>query len=168
MVQVVEDYRDFEPPTDVRGHIEMLLSRLRPSQVQGLASVVLTNRAALSHDGRRHKTRARGKKVPLAESLGSYQQAWKGQPPGIRVLVDNALGDIPRWALRLPVVPTVCLAMVLYHEVGHHIHATSQPEPRERRRRGSVEQAADPKACLPALLVPRIAARRGDLPATLD
>ncbi len=94
--------------------------------------MVLTNRAALSRDGRRHKTWSRGKKVPLADSMASYQHAWKGQQAWIRVLVDNVLADIPRWALRLPAVPTVCLAMVLYHEVGHHIHATSRPEHRER------------------------------------
>jgi hypothetical protein len=132
-VQVHEHYRDFAPPRGVRTRVELLLARLAPKHVQGLASVVLTNRAALSRDERRKKTWSRHKKLPLADSAGWYEGAWGSRPASIRLVVDNALGDIPRWAQRLlPMVVTLTLAGVLYHEVGHHIHATVRPEHRER------------------------------------
>ena len=132
VIQVYEDYRDFEPSVEVRARVEMLLGRLTSAQAQGLGSVVLTNQAALSRAGRRQKTWNRGRKVPLASSLGSYHRAWKGEPAWIRILVDNTLAIAPRWAHQLPAVATVCVASVLYHEVGHHIHATTHPEYRER------------------------------------
>jgi hypothetical protein len=121
------------PPPGVRRRVEMLVARLVPKHVQGLASVVLTNRAALSRNERRQKTWYRGMKVSLADSAGWYEQAWNNRPASIRVVVDNALRDIPAWVQRLlPLVATLALAGVLYHEVGHHIQTTVQPEHIER------------------------------------
>jgi hypothetical protein len=38
----------------------------------------------------------------------------------------------PHWYLRVPVVRDILLSSVLFHEIGHHIHATAQPEFREK------------------------------------
>ena len=131
-IVVQEFYHNYVPPPYIRRSVEMLVDRLPEKHVLGLETVVLTNRAALSSDERRRKTWFRRRIVPLVQSCGWYERSWMGKPASIRLMIDNIVLQIPRWIQRLPIIPTLILATILYHEVGHHIHATSQPEHRER------------------------------------
>jgi hypothetical protein len=50
----------------------------------------------------------------------------------ITLLVDKIFSGCPSWFLQLPIFRTYLLGEVLYHEIGHHIHHTKQPERRDK------------------------------------
>jgi hypothetical protein len=129
---VVESYRGYSRPLDLRALTESLLEDVPPRLVAGLREVVLTNSGGLSHDRRRARGWSPGRKFQEAEACGLYHQAWRGRPAWIELFVDNIFHDAPRWALRLPPVRDLLLGEVLYHEIGHHAHRTVKREFRER------------------------------------
>jgi hypothetical protein len=131
MVQIHENYRDYVPPGNPRSQVGVALRYVPEKRLAGLGSILLTNTAALSRAERRAKTWSRGKKVRSAKSLASYRRAWNNNPAAIRVLLDNVFAGWPWWLVMIPPLRTAGLARVLYHEIGHHIHATSRPEHRE-------------------------------------
>ena len=55
-----------------------------------------------------------------------HEAAW------IEIFVDQVLRGAPRWALYFRIVRATLLGHTLFHEIGHHIHAWTQPEHRER------------------------------------
>ncbi len=77
---------------------------------------------------RRGLTRARRRKVRIAECLGLYHGAWRGQRAWIELFVDNVVGACPAYLLRLPPFRELLVGNVLFHELGHHLHATQRPE----------------------------------------
>jgi hypothetical protein len=121
--EIVESYRDFEPKAQIRKTVDDLLNTVPPEYLVGLKKIVLTNRSALPRDKRRQKVWGRGRKYRLAESLGSYSRAWKSSPATVWLYVDNIVSAVPPWVLRVPLLRFVILGDVLYHEIGHHIHA---------------------------------------------
>jgi hypothetical protein len=125
--EIVESYRDFTPPAQIRKMVDNLLSYVPPKYLVGLKKIVLTNRSALPRDKRRQKVWGRGRKYRLAESLGSYSRAWKSSPATVWLYVDNIVSADPAWVLRTPLLRYTRLADVLYHEIGHHIHAVHRP-----------------------------------------
>lgn len=130
--QIVEAYRDYTPPYNVRRDVEMLLRHIAPENLIGLQSVILTNSLGLSRDERRQKTWTRNRKVRLNDCFGWYSRST--QPSGARItlLLDNIFRGAKKFDLRFAPFRTMSLAGVLYHEVGHHIHATRRPEYRGR------------------------------------
>jgi hypothetical protein len=124
--EIVESYRDFTPPPK-SGMVDNLLSYVPPKYLVGLKKIVLTNRSALPRDKRRQKVWGRGRKYRLAESLGSYSRAWKSSPATVWLYMDNIVSADPAWVLRTPLLRYTRLADVLYHEIGHHIHAVHRP-----------------------------------------
>jgi hypothetical protein len=132
--QIVEAYRDYSPPFDVTKTIRLLLRHVRPRYLAGLQTVVLTNLQALSHDKRRRKLWSRGHKVASDRVRGTYHQPWKGNPAWIELFVDNIVRYAPstRALVWFPLLRAQTFGEVLYHEIGHHIHKTQQPQFRER------------------------------------
>ena len=128
--ELVEAYKNYAPPFDVVKTVRLLLRYVPAKYLVGLKTVVLTNQQAMSHDKRRQKLRSRGRKVAMQRVLGTYHQAWKGNHAWIELFVDK-IGDLPEFKW-LPLLRTQAFAKVLYHEIGHHIHKTSEPEYRER------------------------------------
>jgi hypothetical protein len=98
-----------------------------PKYLVGLKTIVLTNRAGLSRDECKQKVWSRNRKVRLAESLGSYSRAWKSSPATVWLYVDNIAEAEVAWWNRLPLLRYMMPAEVLYHEIGHHIHAVHRP-----------------------------------------
>ncbi len=138
MVEVIEHYREFNPPCDAKAIVEGLLASVPSELLVGLRSVVLTNAAALSGRRKRGYSWSRGRKARHAsEVLGLYHQKWKGDPAWIELFVDRMLEARPAWMLRLQFLRDFAFGSILYHELGHHIQATSKPEHRE------VETVAD-------------------------
>jgi hypothetical protein len=129
--ELIEAYRGWSPEVDVRGSVTRLMSDVPPRYTAGLRSIVLTNAAALSHDDRRRKVRARGKRALAADAGGLYHQSCEGQPAWIELFVDNLFRDVPRWMLRLRLVRDGLVAEALFHELGHYIHEAQAPEFRE-------------------------------------
>jgi hypothetical protein len=125
--QIIENYRDFAPPRQVRPLIEDLLSTVPPHYLVGLKTVLLTNRNALTRDQRRQKVSGRKGKYSLAEARGAYYRPTRSSPAYVLLLIDNILSPWPSWILRVPYFRYMTLAEVLYHEIGHHIHALHQP-----------------------------------------
>jgi len=136
--EVVESYRDYEPQYPVAPIIRDLLRCVSRRYLGGLRSVTLTNSSGQGRHERRATTISRGRKVDLIQSRGFYQPAARGQKASIVLYVDNILGDRPparhTFALRLyaPFMRRIKFALVLYHEIGHHIHYTKLPQYREK------------------------------------
>jgi hypothetical protein len=125
--EIVESYRDFEPPPNFRRTIETLLRYVPPNYVVGLKTIVLTNRASLTSKQRKQKTWSRNHKVRLAECLGSYHRATRTAPAAVWLYVDNIVKSGVGWWYRVPVLRYIVASDVLYHEIGHHIHAVHRP-----------------------------------------
>jgi hypothetical protein len=125
--EVVENYRNYIPPANLRTCLDDLLDAVPPKYLVGLKTIVLANQSALTRDQRRQKTWSRNRKVRLAEALGSYHRAWKSSPATIWLYVDNILKSEPPKLRRLPFLRYYTLGGVLYHEIGHHIHAVHKP-----------------------------------------
>lgn len=125
--EIVESYREFEPPSGFRRTIETLLQYVPPKYLIGLKSVVLTNRAGLTRNKRKQKVWSRNRKVRLAEALGSYSHSSKSSPSTVWLYVDNIVETgFASW-YRIPILRYVVACNVLYHEIGHHIHAVRRP-----------------------------------------
>ena len=131
-VEIKEAYRDYVPPKWVRRHVDGLLTRVDEKHLGGLKTIVLTNARALSGSRKRHRTRSRGQQVPVRECCGLYHARWRGEPAWIELYVDNIVSQLPGWLTLAPGFRYGLLARTLYHEIGHHIHATTAPEHRER------------------------------------
>jgi len=125
--QIVENYRDYEPPRQLRGLIEDLLADVPAKYLVGLKTILLTNRKALSRDQRRQRVPVRKGVFPLAQALGAYYKATRSRPAYVLILVDNTLSSWPTWVLRAPLFRYWALSNVLYHEIGHHIHQAIEP-----------------------------------------
>jgi hypothetical protein len=137
MVDVVEAYRAFAMPSNVRTSVAELLAAVPPEFLTGLKRVVLTNSGALSGARKRGRSWSRGRKARHADVAGLYHAAWQGQAAWIEIFVDRTLDGPPRWLLRLRLVRNLLLAFTLFHELGHHIHEVQRPEHKEQ------EAAAD-------------------------
>jgi hypothetical protein len=126
--QIVENYRDYEPPRQFRGVIEDLLADVPAKYLVGLKTILLTNQKALTRDQRRQKTSGRkGRRSGLAEARGAYFKATKSSSAYVLIMVDNTLIPWPTWVLRAPLLRHAAISEVLYHEIGHHIHQAIEP-----------------------------------------
>ena len=130
--EIIEAYRDYEPPFDVRRCVLRLGHHVEKRQLHGVRSIVLTNLDALSRQARRRKSKSRGRKVGLDQVAARYHPAWNNEPAWIELFIDQIFGDVPRWVLRIPPLRDMLLADTLFHEIGHHIHATQAPAHREK------------------------------------
>lgn len=109
-----------------------MLEAVEPRFLVGLATVVLTNTGALNRTRRRGITRVRGRKVRLARCGGLYHRAHRGDRAWIEIFADEVVGWWPRWLRGPAALRELIVGQVLYHEIGHHIHATQSPEFRDR------------------------------------
>jgi hypothetical protein len=75
--EIVENYCDFEPPANFRIMTEELLDSVPQKYLDGLKTIILTNRTALSRKQRQQKLWSRNRKVALADCLGTYRHATK-------------------------------------------------------------------------------------------
>lgn len=128
MPEIVETYRDYDPPCDVKRIITLLLRYVPPENLVGLKTILLTNREALSRDERLQKTWSRNHKIRVADALGLYYRATSHSGARIQLHVDNILRRCPKSLLWLQPIVNITLSDVLYHELGHHVHATRRPE----------------------------------------
>ena len=140
-VEVVEFYRNYKPRRSYTPYVCDLLKCVPKPYLAGLDRVVLTDASGESRRERRKKTHSRGKKVFVADSYGYYQPECNGNRPYIQLNVDRIY---PIWRpeptpyqrllapLIRPALARAQFAHVLFHEIGHHIHAEKRPEQREK------------------------------------
>lgn len=116
------------PPFDIQAAVQRLLASVDPRHRIGLRAVILSHRHAMTRERRRRATKSRGEKVRLAECRGLYWRASRHRGATIELFVDAVLSGVPRFAQRFPLVHEWLLARTLFHELGHHLHATQAPE----------------------------------------
>ena len=124
---IVEVYRDYVPPQSVRPIIEDLLKTVPPRYLVGLQTIILTNQAAQPRKIQRQKTWSRNHKIKLVKARGYYSGASRTSQASITLHIDNILKGASASDLKLPLVRYFSLGTVLYHEIGHHIHAEHNP-----------------------------------------
>lgn len=107
--------------------MEELLDSVPVRYLKGLKSIVLSNQSALTRNQRRQKVWSRKRKHRLADARGAYYRPTSSSPAAVWLYVDNILKSSPAWTLRIPLLRYVELGEVLFHEVGHHIHAAHIP-----------------------------------------
>lgn len=130
---VITNFTGYTPPFDVVPIVERMLASVPPKYLVGLSEVVLTNSSGLPRKLRRSVTKSRKRKVKVAEAAGLYHQAWQGNRAWIEIFVDNMMRALEAsWWLKIAYVRESVLAGVLFHEIGHHIHATAHPEYRDK------------------------------------
>ena len=121
MVELRHSFKDYEPPRWLDKTVRCLLKSLSDEHVAGLEAIVLTDSASI---GKGKTNRVRGRKYRRDECRGFYHQAWHGEPAWIQIVVDNILHGIPPGALLIPSLREFLIGGTLYHEIGHHLHAT--------------------------------------------
>jgi hypothetical protein len=125
--QIVENYHDFVPPAGLKRFIDEAMTTVPVNYLVGLKTIVLTNSSALTRDQRRQKIWQRGKTHRLAEARGAYYRATRSRPASVWLYVDNIMRPLGPWFFRVPIVGGIEFAEVLFHEIGHHIHAVHKP-----------------------------------------
>jgi len=126
--EIIENFRDFEPPAHFRPIVDDLVEHVPREFLAGLQSIVLTNRLALNRGEKRRKTWSRNKRIRLADALGYYSAATRSSGAFVVLYVEALLKDWDAWYTRLPLIRYYPAIEVLYHEIGHHIHAQHRPE----------------------------------------
>lgn len=130
--EIVESYRDYTPPVRVDKCVKRLLRGVSPDYLAGIKTIVLTNYAALNHNRRRKKTKSRGKTYGADQFYGMYYRKRRGAPAWIELFIDKIIPNQTYERLsRVPIIVDVLIGKVLFHEIGHHIHAVRAPEHRE-------------------------------------
>jgi hypothetical protein len=124
---IVEAYRDYVPPRCVVPIVEDLLKAVPPRYLIGLQTIILTNQAAQPRKRKRQRIWSRNHKINLVKAIGYYSGASRSSQASITLHIDNILKRVPSRELRIPFVRYYPLASVLYHEIGHHIHAEHNP-----------------------------------------
>ena len=131
-VEIIESYRDWTPPVEVRRIVVGLLRSVSEKHLAGLGSIILTSSKESNRSFRRKKVKHRGRKRNSVNATGSYQPAWPGNAAFVRLYVDNILAQYPPWAWRISFIPELLFADTLFHEIGHHVHLTKVREFRQR------------------------------------
>src|SRR5215510_3360141 len=125
--EILENYKDFEAPPNFRKLLDDLLESVPAKYLVGLKTIVLANQSALTRDQRRQKIWSRNRKVHLKEVRSCHYRATKSSPATVWLYVDNILRSEVPWFRRMPILRYDALGSVLYHEIGHHIHAVHKP-----------------------------------------
>jgi hypothetical protein len=125
--EIIENFRDFESPARFRSIVDDLVRCVPPEFLVGLQSITLTNQSALGRNQKRKKTWSRNRKIRLADALGYYTPATRSSRAAIVLYVDNITERWDVWFAKLPLVRYMPAGDVLYHEIGHHIHAAHRP-----------------------------------------
>jgi hypothetical protein len=125
-LEIVEGYRDYKPVVPAKRIVRLLLGYIPRKYLVGLKTIVLRNQTG---PGRKRGSRMKPsrRRRNKNRTLGLYYPKRRGMAAHIVIFVDNLERDVPRLLLRLPVIRNLLFAWVLYHEIGHHIHATKRP-----------------------------------------
>jgi predicted Zn-dependent protease with MMP-like domain len=130
--KLVTHFSEYLPPFDVTSVVHRMLESVPEEYLNALNAVVLTSTDCLSRERLKSKTKSRRRKVEIAQVLGLYHPAWRGETAWVEIFVDKTLRNSTKGWFKPPFEREMLLASVLFHEIGHHIHATRRPEFRER------------------------------------
>ena len=117
MVAIRENYHTYVAPRWVARTVQRLLASIPEAHLSGLSSIVLTETAAVAPARQARRNRGR-------QPLGRYHGAWRGDQAWIELVVDQIVADLPKPLNKLQVARDLVFGRVLFHEIGHHLHAT--------------------------------------------
>lgn len=102
------------------------MSHVPHEHLEGLRKVVLTNSASVlkTHKG---KYVFDGERMRAADLRGFYGNGH------VVLIMDRILDHYPEAFLIVPMIKTLAIGDVLYHEIGHHIHRLKEPGYRDKR-----------------------------------
>ena len=129
-VKVVEAYVDYIPTFDFSRMTNHLLSTVPEKYLEGLGSIVLCNMSGMPRSERRGTLPRKKRRIQRTRVAGLYHYNRAGQKAWVQVYVDK-IAMRPRFIRYIRRLREMLLAAVLYHEIGHHIHAF-HPEFREK------------------------------------
>jgi hypothetical protein len=119
LVAIRENYQEYVAPLWVHRTVERLLGSLAEAHTRGLSAIVLTNSARLTgRKGGRRSRRNRG-----GVTTGKYHPVWNGEAAWIELIVDEIVRSIPKPLHKLQLARDLAFGRVLFHEIGHHLHA---------------------------------------------
>ena len=117
-VKIVERYQDYRPPVRLYGSLELLLRYVPEEHLDGLHTIVVTNSEYMrkAHKGKLTQDKERFRPADCQGLYGDGQ---------IWLLLDKIF--VSESVMIIPALKTLFIGDVLYHEIGHHIHAMEQP-----------------------------------------
>jgi hypothetical protein len=130
--KLITNFSGHPPPSDVTSIVYRMLESVPKDYLNGLSAVVLTSTGSLSRERLKSKTKSRKRTVKIAQAAGLYHPAWHGESAWVEIFVDQTLKNATKDWFKPPFEREMLLSSVLFHEIGHHIHATKRPEFRER------------------------------------
>ncbi len=131
-IRITEAYRGYTPGVNAARIVRDLLDSVPDKYLHGLDSVVLTNESALPRRDRRGKIKSRKRKHDKSRILGRYHPRWRGEKAYIELRVDKIVTYMRGMPLWIPFLRNIGFGLVLFHELGHHIHHTVRPEHAEK------------------------------------
>jgi hypothetical protein len=130
--KLITNFSGHPPPFDVTSIVYRMLKSVPKEYLNGLNAVVITSTDSLSRERLKSKTKSRKRTVKIAQAAGLYHPAWNGESAWVEIFVDQILKNATKGWFKPPFEREWLLSSVLFHEIGHHIHATRRPEFRER------------------------------------
>lgn len=128
-IKIQEAYREYQPPFDFTRTVEKLLATVPQKYLSGLGCIVLVNQSSLPRRDRVGRIRSRRRKVDKFHILGRYHKQWAGSQPYIELRVDRIILSLDIAGFpKIKLLRELGIGYVLFHEIGHHIHATMRPE----------------------------------------
>ena len=132
-VAVREAYRGYQPPFYFKATVEKLLATVPEKYLIGLDCVVLINQSGMPRRDRVGKIRSRKRQVDKLHVLGRYHPRRGSFSAYIELRVDRIILGLETAGFpKIKPLREIGIAHVLFHEVGHHIHATMRPEHLEK------------------------------------
>ena len=122
---------DDVPPVDGVAIVERLLGSVPPSWCIGLREIVITTAGTRAPDRPPRRSWVHGRKIPMRHVLALYHGSATADPAWIEVFVDRIVASVPRMVLRMPPARDLLFALVVFHELGHHVHQRVRPENRD-------------------------------------
>jgi hypothetical protein len=129
--KLITNFSGTPPSFDVTSVVYRMLESVPKEYLNGLSAVVLTSLDSLSRERLKRKTKSRKRTVKIALARGLYHPAWHGESAWVEIFVDQTLKNSTKGWFKPPFEREMLLSSVLFHEIGHHIHATKRPEFRE-------------------------------------
>ena len=126
-LEIIEEYKNYEPPFDVRWYVEKLLDSVDEKYKKKLRYVVLTNKETLSTRRHRQKFKVKGRKTDMKHVLGLYHTL-NDKTGSIELFMDDIIPQEEDFVLRFGLIRAHIIGKVLFHELGHHVHANFKPK----------------------------------------
>lgn len=127
-VLVKEVYKDYRPPFNAYSTVNRILRSIPQNALNGLGAIILSNSANIPAKIRNAKVRQQGLSFNVGSARAQYHKQYNKQPAWIEIWMDNVLSSWPPKVFLFSFFRDLALSETLFHEIGHHIHYTEEPQ----------------------------------------